>query len=99
MKNNKTKKTNSRKASDFDALVGERIKLLRLLHNKTLKDVMQHLNISFQQYQKYETGRNKIPIETLNCISEIYDVDINVFLAENIDIQLWGKDIKINVIK
>lgn len=64
------------KATNFDVLLGLRIKELRLSYNMTQQDLADTLGITFQQIQKYENGRNRIPVSSLLKISEKLDVDI-----------------------
>lgn len=90
--------TKKKSKNDLNTL-RERLRLLRFLHNMTQNDVAKKLNLTFQQYQKYEKGSVQISISTLNTICEIYNVNINVFLCENISVEIIKGKIFINPIK
>ncbi len=57
-----------------DVHVGKKLKHLRVLRGMTQTDVANGLEISFQQVQKYELGRNRISASKLFEISRILDV-------------------------
>ena len=57
-----------------DIHVGKKLKNLRILRGLTQTDVANGLNISFQQVQKYERGRNRISASKLFEVSRILDV-------------------------
>ncbi len=52
-------------AHPVDAHVGKKLKKLRILRGMTHADVASGLDISFQQVQKYELGRNRISASKL----------------------------------
>lgn len=54
-----------------DTHVGQKLKQLRILRGMTQTDVAEGLNISFQQVQKYELGRNRISASKLFELSHI----------------------------
>lgn len=54
-----------------DTHVGQKLKQLRILRGMTQTDVADGLNISFQQVQKYELGRNRISASKLFELSHI----------------------------
>lgn len=57
-----------------DIHVGKKLKHLRVLRGLTQTDVANGLNISFQQVQKYELGRNRISASRLFELANILDV-------------------------
>lgn len=57
-----------------DIHVGRKLKTLRLLRGLTQTDVAKALNISFQQVQKYELGRNRISASKLHEVAKILHV-------------------------
>ena len=57
-----------------DVHVGQKLKQLRILRGMTQTDVADGLNISFQQVQKYELGRNRISASKLFELSHILKV-------------------------
>jgi transcriptional regulator with XRE-family HTH domain len=62
-----------------DIHVGQRLKQLRILRGMTQTDVADGLNISFQQVQKYELGRNRISASKLFELSHILKVAPSYF--------------------
>jgi transcriptional regulator with XRE-family HTH domain len=62
-----------------DTHVGQRLKQLRILRGMTQTDVADGLNISFQQVQKYELGRNRISASKLFELSHILKVAPSYF--------------------
>jgi len=62
-----------------DEHVGKKLKNLRVLRGLTQTDVANGLDISFQQVQKYELGRNRISASKLFEISRILDVPPSYF--------------------
>lgn len=49
--------------ADFDKMLGQQLKKHRKSSGLTQKEVADEIGVSFQQYQKYETGRNRITVE------------------------------------
>ena len=64
--------------------IGSRLKTYRLLLNFTLNQVAEKVGISFQQIQKYETGKNQVPISRLKSIANFYGVDISAFFDDEV---------------
>ncbi len=57
-----------------DVHVGNKLKTLRILRGMTQTEVADGLDISFQQVQKYEIGRNRISASKLFELAAILDV-------------------------
>lgn len=71
-----------------DVHVGKKLKNLRVLRGLTQTDVAKGLDISFQQVQKYELGRNRISASKLFEIANILNVPPSYFfdgLDQNAD--------------
>ncbi len=60
----------SRAATDIDAVIGGRVRAVRLERGLSQTDVAETLGITFQQLQKYENGRNRIAAATLIRLAE-----------------------------
>ena len=75
MENNDLEK----KASEVDILIGERIKIRRILMNLTQNELAKHLNITCQQFQKYEKGKNRVSASTLYNIAQKLCVPVGYF--------------------
>ncbi len=56
-----------------------RLRMLRDKHGHTQKEIAHVLNVSFQQIQKYETGKNRLPVEKLYALKHFYDVPFEMF--------------------
>lgn len=62
-----------------DACVGKNLKIMRMDRGYTQKEIAVALNVSFQQVQKYETGKNRLPIDKLLALKKFYDVPFDIF--------------------
>ena len=59
--------------------LGSNIRLAREAAGKSQNDVAGHLDVTFQQVQKYEKGSNRIPIDRLIALSEYLDISLPRF--------------------
>ncbi len=57
-----------------DIHVGKRIKEIRTVRGLTQSNVADHLGISFQQLQKYETGANRVSASRMFELSKLLDI-------------------------
>lgn len=64
-------------------IIGRKLKAYRVLHNKTQADIALILKTSFQQYQKYEQGKNAIPIASLCILASEYNTSLENLITEN----------------
>ena len=66
------------KTSDdtIDEIVGQRIRNLRIKKSVSQKDLGNLLGVTFQQIQKYETGKNTIAISKLIRIANFFNISI-----------------------
>ena len=71
-----------RRSTTFDKHVGKRLIYLRTIRELSQKDVAADLDISFQQVQKYESGKNRISAGRLWQISQTYKVPIDWFFVD-----------------
>jgi transcriptional regulator with XRE-family HTH domain len=62
-------------------IIGRNLKILRKNASLTQSAVASILGISFQQMQKYEKGKNRLPIEYLYTLQKFYDVPYEIFFA------------------
>jgi transcriptional regulator with XRE-family HTH domain len=60
----------------FDRHIGRQVRRLRRARGLTQKGLAEHLEISFQQVQKYETGANRISGSVLVKIARALDAPI-----------------------
>ncbi len=63
-----------------------RIRELREDHDLNQKDLSKILNVSQQQYSRYETGLNQMTYEQLIILSEYYNVSID-YILYNTDVR------------
>ncbi|MGB0844668.1 MAG: helix-turn-helix domain-containing protein [Alphaproteobacteria bacterium] len=62
-----------------DAHVGFKMRELRVLNGISQEVIAERLAVSFQQIQKYETGRNRISASRLYELSVIFGVSVDHF--------------------
>ena len=63
--------------------VGERIRKMRLHHDKTTKEIAAHLNITTQAYGNMERGKSDISISRLIELSKYFDVPLVQIITED----------------
>ena len=61
--------------------LGRTIRLSRGAAGKTQSEIAEHLDLTFQQVQKYEAGTNRIPVDRLVSLSDFLDVPLSHFVA------------------
>jgi transcriptional regulator with XRE-family HTH domain len=69
----------TRKTGLIDLCLGQRLKDRRERLGISQSELGSRLGITFQQIQKYECGRNRIPAARLLLLSEVLDVPISFF--------------------
>ncbi len=65
-----------------DVHVGGRVRLRRTLLGMSQQDVGKALGVTFQQFQKYERGFNRIAASRLYHLCHILDVPVGYFFEE-----------------
>ena len=70
----KTKERRSSSEVDFDRHVGQRIRERRIVLGLSQTDVADGLGISFQQFQKYERGFNRVSAGRLYGCAQLLGV-------------------------
>lgn len=78
----KTKSGRGGPPNPVDIHVGSRIKLQRRLLGLTQEQFAKSLGVTFQQIQKYETGKNRISCSRLFDISLVSGVSLMFFFEE-----------------
>ena len=61
--------------------LGRTIRLKRTAAGKSQTETAGHLDVTFQQIQKYEAGTNRIPLDRLVSLSDFLDVPLSHFVA------------------
>lgn len=68
-----------RSTISIDERVGVQLRTLRQSRDITQQQLAKHLDISFQQVQKYEKGQNRIAVATLIEICTFFKVPVTFF--------------------
>ncbi len=63
----------------IDAIVGKHIKEYRMKKNESQKSLAAKLNMTFQQIQKYESGKNRVSASVLYEIAKVLNTPITYF--------------------
>jgi transcriptional regulator with XRE-family HTH domain len=63
----------------IDTHVGARLRMRRLMLDKTQEEIAKALGITFQQIQKYEKGSNRISASRLQHLCTILKVPVSFF--------------------
>ncbi|NGM23794.1 helix-turn-helix transcriptional regulator [Roseomonas stagni] len=71
----------SRAADTSDARLGVRVRQLRRLRGLSQADIAQALGVTYQQVQKYETGKTRLPARMLPVLARMLGVDTELLLA------------------
>jgi transcriptional regulator with XRE-family HTH domain len=69
-------KHNPHSDDSFYRDLGRTIRLTRVASGKSQADIAEHLDVSFQQIQKYESGDNRIPVDCLVSLADYLDVPV-----------------------
>lgn len=71
----------SRAADMTDARLGVRLRQLRRLRGLSQSDVAQIVGVTYQQIQKYETGKTRLPARMIPTMAKLLDVDSDLLLV------------------
>ncbi|MEQ9231785.1 MAG: helix-turn-helix transcriptional regulator, partial [Cyclobacteriaceae bacterium] len=77
--------TNTLVRSYNEEKLGQRIKYIREKMNFSRKEIGDLLQVSYQQIQKYETGKNRISAMSLKKMSMIFDIPVDTFFIDDHD--------------
>lgn len=66
--------------------VGRKIKFFRQLKGLSQSEIAVHLGITFQQFQKYESGKNRIPVPRLMKLANIFGVKMSIFFENTVNV-------------
>jgi transcriptional regulator with XRE-family HTH domain len=61
--------------------LGLNIRAARSASGKSQTDVAEHIDVTFQQVQKYENGANRIPVDRLVSLADYLEVPLSQFVA------------------
>ncbi|GAN49658.1 helix-turn-helix domain-containing protein [Methylobacterium radiotolerans] len=68
--------------TDLDVRIGDRVRIARQRARLTQSALAAALNISFQQIQKYEKGRNRFSASSLQRVADLLGVPVASFYDE-----------------
>jgi transcriptional regulator with XRE-family HTH domain len=68
-------------AGSFYRELGLNLRAARGAAGKSQGDVAAHLDLTFQQVQKYENGTNRIPLDRLVRLADYLEVPVSQFIA------------------
>jgi len=63
--------------------LGRSIRLTRTAAGKSQMEAAEATDVSFQQFQKYESGENRIPIDRLLALASFLDVSLSQFVSDD----------------
>jgi transcriptional regulator with XRE-family HTH domain len=66
---------------DFYRELGRNLRVVRSAAGKSQIDVAEHLDVTFQQVQKYEKGTNRIPVDRLVSLAAYLEVPLLQLIA------------------
>ncbi len=82
------------KISLINKFIGDNLYSIRVKQGISRKQLAEKLNISQQQIEKYEKGKNRISIGLLIVISEVMDTSVNRFIQNGSNDYFSGTDCK-----
>ena len=70
----------------------QRLREVREDNEKTQQDIADILNMKYQQYARYETGKQQMPIEHYKTLAKYFDLSIDYLCGISAEIKtLSGK--------
>jgi transcriptional regulator with XRE-family HTH domain len=73
----------TRKSGPLDAMVGARIRMLRVNRGVSQTVLAERICVTFQQVQKYERGANRVGASRLAQIASVLDVSVGEFFESS----------------
>jgi len=62
-------------------ILAQRLKFYRMRHGFTQSRIAEVIDVTFQQVQKYENGKNRIPVDKLYMLAQLYQVAMDDFFV------------------
>lgn len=66
----------------FNQKVGQRIRLLRKVHKYSQREIGELLGVTYQQFQKYESGQNRVNVQVIQILKHLWGVEYAAFFPE-----------------
>lgn len=73
----------TRKSGPLDAVVGARIRMLRVDRGISQTMLAERIGVTFQQMQKYERGANRVGASRLSQIASVLGVSVGEFFESS----------------
>src|SRR5512147_1673551 len=73
----------TRKSGPLDAMVGARIRTLRVNRGISQTILAERIGVTFQQLLKYERGANRVGASLLSQIASVLDVSVGEFFESS----------------
>jgi transcriptional regulator with XRE-family HTH domain len=61
--------------------LGRNLRIARTASGKTQSEIAEHLDVTFQQVQKYEKGTNRIPLDRVVSLAHFLEVPLSQFVT------------------
>jgi transcriptional regulator with XRE-family HTH domain len=71
---------NPQRIPDANSVIGQNMRSLRLAAGMSLEVLAENLHVSYQQVQKYETGNNRLPLQYVPILCDVFGVPAEAFL-------------------
>lgn len=68
---------------DKNKLVAQNLRYFRKVMGYTQTELAEHIGVSYQQLQKYETAANRISAGTLSEVSDFLKIPVEMFYTTN----------------
>jgi len=72
-----------RKPDPLDAMVGAKIRVLRLSRGLSQSDLADQIGVTFQQVQKYEKGANRVGASRLSQIANVLGIPVGELFEQS----------------
>jgi len=72
-----------RKPDPLDAMVGAKIRVLRLSRGLSQSDLADQIGVTFQQVQKYEKGANRVGASRLSQIANVLGISVGELFEQS----------------
>jgi transcriptional regulator with XRE-family HTH domain len=66
----------TRKSGPLDAMVGAKIRMLRINRGMSQTGLAERIGVTFQQVQKYERGANRVGASRLSQVASVLGVSV-----------------------
>ncbi|WFU12384.1 helix-turn-helix transcriptional regulator (plasmid) [Rhizobium sp. CB3090] len=85
---------NKKDPSPIDVEVGRRIRMRRRILGMSQTTLAEGLNVTFQQVQKYEKGKNRVGASRLQNVADCLDVPVSFFFeGVSVPVENTGEEI------